>query len=426
MGAAGIDIIKIISSLPGRVRVNVKGLLKNEQRILRVRSGLTRYDSILSFHVSKNTGNVLIYYNENEIDENKIVVIIEKAFNGPEVAAVENIDKSSLLKTLIDAVNPFFLFKKKLSEQVYRDEYSISSKILKISMGIAAIVFVFTGNVINTISIFVLSYPGILFGVRASSYYYASVKLNMENIYLKDNTSMSFLSNVNTLLIEDDIFRNGFNERDMDIMNLNEYEIQKLVILGKLDDPINDNMKLVIDNIRMLGINNIFIIGNSEDSIIRYIGYVLGIEVLDKNDLDGKKNCLITDKSDSNTILIVTGKFPENELSYMCSDCVICLYNELSSLKADINLKYSSMDKLILLIKLGYFCREVNVQVENTAITLNILGILLAVLNHLTPLYSIIYYILNTLLMVLILKLKFDFYESFNKIPYIKLRYLTN
>ncbi|WP_446899193.1 HMA2 domain-containing protein [Clostridium sp. LBM24168] len=412
-----INIIKIMSSLPGRIRVNIKGLLRNDEKVLKVRSKLNRYSGILSANVNKFTGNVLVYYNTDEFDEDRVLIIIKKAFNSQEVTTAENNHKSSLLKIFIDGVNPLVLFKKKYSKRVYKNEYGISGKLFKISIAVSAVVFLLTGNIANAISVFILGYPVILFALREVSYYYVSDKLNIEKIYMKDSTSLSFLESINALLIEDEVFKSKFIKNKMYDMNLNKYDIQKLVILGKLDNPVDENMKLVVNNIRMLGINNIFIIGSSENSITNYIGYLLGIEILDKNDLKKKKDPLIIDKlEDNNTVLITTDRLFESELRELCIDSIICLYrnDKLSFLKADFNLHYSDVNKLPLLIKLAYFCREVNVQTENIAITLNVFGMLLAVLNYLTPLYSVIYYILNTLLMMLTLKLRFNSYKNFN------------
>ncbi|MCI1995664.1 MAG: hypothetical protein LKJ66_09295 [Clostridium luticellarii] len=424
-----IGTVKVISSLPGRIRVNVKGLLGSKEMALKIKGELTGYNSILSSGVSKNTGNVLIYYNSAEISEDKIVTAVEKAFNSPRTAAVENKDNSSLLKMFIDALNPLFLFKRKHSEKVYGNEYGISSKILRASIGISAGILLFTGNAANAISVFILGYPGIIFAVSAFTYYCSRVKLNMKKIYMKNNTSLSFLNSIDTFLIEDDVFRNEFNEHSIDLLDLNKYDVQKMVILGKLNDPVSSSMKLIINDIRTLGISNIFIIGNNEDRIIQYIAYVLGIKILDRDDLERENNCLMTDKYDSsNTILVTTDKSLENRSKYLSSNCTICLYrdNNLTGLKEDINLEYSNIDKLPSLIKLSYFCSEINTQTENTAITLNILGMLFAVLNYLTPLYSVIYYILNTLFMTLILKLRFNSCKNFDEIPRIKFNYLTD
>ena len=82
----------------------------------------------------------------------------------------------------------------------------------------------------------------------------------------------------------------------------------------------------------------------------------------------------------------------------------------MDTVKAGFNLQYSDVDKIPSMIKLAYFHREVSIQTENTAVALNIFGMLLVTLNCLTPLYSGIYYILNTLFLTLTLKFRYNSY----------------
>ncbi|MBV7275499.1 hypothetical protein I6U48_21585 [Clostridium sp. PL3] len=409
--------IKVISSIPGRIRINISGLLRNEKIAFSIGYELAKHTNIVSFHVSKNSGNVLIYYKDISLSKGNILILVEKALKSSnEMIIPENIDRRHLIKILIDAMNPLSLFRKKHSKKIYEKEYSISNNILKNSIGSSSIIFLFTSSIGSVISALILGYPGILFAISAASYYYASTKLKMANIYLKSNSSLTFLNNIDTLLVENDVFQDRFH--NISGLQLSKYDIHKLTILNKIDNPVNCDFESLINNIRILGVNNIFIIGNSQSGIIQYISYLLGVEILDINNLEKKQNYLMVNKL-NNTVSLTTDRILESQLTYFHSDLIICLYRNKSPniLNADINLEYSNMNKLPFLMELSYFCREINTQTQNIATTLNILGILLVTLEYLTPLSSIFFYILNTFVMTLTLKLRFKrfFSKSSNK-----------
>ena len=407
---------RIVSSLPGRVRINVKGLLRNDEKAFGIWSELAGYGSISSFNVNKNTGNVLIYYDDAKIDENKIAIIVRRGFNKKrliESTAFKNEYNPSLLKIFIDAVNPLSLFRKRYSKRLYKGEYGISFKILKASIVISAAVFLFTGDAANVISIFILGYPGILFALAGLSCYYISAKLSRYEIYVKDNTSLNQLCSINALLIEEEVFKSELKNYNTYDLNLDKYAVQKLVMLGKLRNLVSKDMELAVNKMRILGINNIFIIGDSRNSIVNYIAYLLELGILDKNNSYEDEVRMIAGKSESgSTILIAADKLFEGNLKYPHVDSVIYLYRngEMDTVKAGFNLQYSDVDKIPSMIKLAYFHREVSIQTENTAVALNIFGMLLVTLNCLTPLYSGIYYILNTLFLTLTLKFRYNSY----------------
>ncbi|MBC2581315.1 HMA2 domain-containing protein [Clostridium sp. DJ247] len=414
--------VKIISSLPGRLRASIWGLLRNEQMAFHIRNMLTKSNCVLSVRISINTGNVLIYYDTKCICEDKLIVVIQEALNyRKELIIPEDINKESLVKIMFNTLNPISLFKRKYSEKIYKNEYLLSKKILNISVVLSSIIFLFTSSINKVLSTLILGYPGILFAIGATSYYYGSAKLKQKNIYLKNNDLLSFLSDTNALLIENDILQSKLNKQNVIGSHLSKDDIQKLIILGELDNPINNTIESIVNDIRILGINNIFIIGDSTNSIINYISYYLGINVLNIDNIEKQKQGLISNNSDDIITLITTDEFFEKNYEFSCYDLIICVYknNRLNLLKADINLEYTDIDKLPLIVKFSHFCREVNVQTENTAIALNTLGMILAVLNYSTPLYSTIFYGLNILLMTLKIKLKFMFFEKNNKGSYI-------
>lgn len=418
MISSKLNKIKVISSIPGRLRANVEGLLRNEQMSCIMKDVLLKSTGIFSVQPNKNTGNVLIYYNTTVVAENKIIILIEKSFNyKKEIEISNNINKESLVKILFNTLNPITLFKRKYSERIYKNEYIVSKKLMSTSIIISSIILLFTSNIDKVLSILIFGYPGILFTISVASYYYASIKLKKNNIYLKSNDCLNLLKDTNTLLMENDIFINRFYEYNTVDSNLNKIDIQKLIILGRIADPVSSHMESLIHEIRILGISNIFIIGNHTKGILDYISYYLGVNILDPNALKKQNKYLISNETNTTITLINTNESFSKKDKYLFYDLVICLYKNTmpDTLNADINLEYDNIYKLPIIIKLSQFCEEVKVQTENIAIALNTLGMLLVTLNYLTPLSSIIFYSLNTFLLTLTLKLRFIFSKSLPK-----------
>lgn len=422
--------LEIRLSLPGRLRINISWLLRNKQIALSMKNILTNYYGIFSVVANKNTGNVLIYYDTDYFDENKIIAIIKKFLSHPEEVVVipNSTNNESFPKILFNTLNPISLFKKKYDENMYENEYMSSKKIINTSIILSTVIFIFTRSIAKVFSMLFLGYPGILFTIGITSHYFASTKLKQNDIYLKNSNSFKLLNNTNTLLIKNDFFQSNRYRNNTIESHLNKNDIQKLVILGKLDNPINSKTESVIYDIRTLGINNIFIVGNDTNGILDYISYHLGINILDINELKNPKKCLVSNKTNNIVTLLTTDESAEKNDIYDYYDLIICIYknNTLNVLKADINFQYTDIDKLPLIMKLSRFCDEVNVQTENIAIALNTVGMLLVALNYLTPLYSTIFYGLNTLFMTLTLKLRFIFYKDLCKECDIKYKQITD
>lgn len=425
-----LDKIQVLSSLPGRLRANVSGLLRNEQIAFGIKNILVKSNGIFSVHTNKNTGNVLIFYDTKLITQDKVIVLIERSSkNSKGLIVPKNANEESLLKIFFSTLNPISLFRKRYPERIYKNEYIISKKIMTTSTILSGIILLFTSNINKALSTFILGYPGILFSIGLTSLYYASTKLKENNIYVKTNDSLMLLKDTNKLLIENNIFQSKFHKYTTVESHLNKNDIQKLVILGELNNPVSKELEYIVHNIRILGISDISIIGNDPKGILEYISYHLGINKLDTHDFEIENKHPITNKAnDSSLALLLANESFEKNNKYPYCDLVMCIYknNSLNILKSDINLEYADIDKIPLIIKLSHFCGEINVQTENIAIALNTVGMLLVTLDYFNPLHSIIFYGLNTLLMTLTLKLRFISSKIFYKEPGIRYDHLID
>jgi hypothetical protein len=423
MNNSNSNRIKIISSLPGRLRANAADLFRNEQIAFNIKTILAKSKGVLSVTPSKITGNVLIYYDNMYISESQLIVLIENSLDVKENSTITQESKnSSLLKILFNTLSPMSLFKRKYSKEIYENEYRCSKKIINTSLILSSIVFLFTSSISKALSILILGYPGILFSIALVSYYYTSCKLKYNNIYLKSDDSLYLVSHTNALLIDNELFSNKLYNYNKSLSHLSRSDFQKLVILQEISNPISNEMQSLIQNIRLLGITNIFIIGNHTNAIINYISYYLGIDIFNYENLQSKIDCTFSDKTKGILALMATNEALSNFAEHSYHNFLICVYKDntimMNSLKGNVNFEYNRISKLPLIIELSYFCNEISAQIKNSALTLNIVGMLLSVLGYLTPLYSMMFYSFNTLISILIIKLRLNLYKNFNKLSY--------
>ncbi|MFL0196850.1 HMA2 domain-containing protein [Clostridium sp. WILCCON 0269] len=408
--------IRIISSLPGRLRANVSNLFRNDKIAVNIKIILIKSKGVFSVKASKITGNVLINYDAAHISENEIIILLEKCLNiKQKLEITADVKDNSLYKIIFHTLNPVSLLKKRWPEEIYRSEYISSKKIMNISLITSSITLLFTNSISKAFSVLILGYPGILFAVALVSYYYASSKLRYNDIYLKNYHCFYLIGNINSLWIDSRLFLRESYKYNKSLSHLSRMDFEKLVILGQLENPISDRMQSIVENMRLLGINDISIIGNYRDAIIDYISHYLGINILDYEVLKDKANYNFNNKTKDKKALLVTSEFLEQFPRYLRYDLVICIYKNhtimMDMSKGNINFECNCMDKLPLMIKLSYFCTEINIQTKNIALTLNIIGMLLSIMDYLNPLNSIVFYSFNTLISILTLKFRLKLYK---------------
>lgn len=115
--------IKIISSLPGRLRANVSDLFRNDKIAFNIKIILIRSKGIFSVKPSKVTGNVLINYDTAHISENEIIIILDGCLNIKDKLEIAgDVNNGSLYKIIFHTLNPLSLFGKKRGKEIYENE----------------------------------------------------------------------------------------------------------------------------------------------------------------------------------------------------------------------------------------------------------------------------------------------------------------
>lgn len=392
--------LEIISSVPGRIRVNVDFLLRKRTGSM-ILNSLKSINGIISTAFNKRTRNILIFYRYKEIDEIQLLDKIRAIDNKDIKKDIENdipkkVNKDSITKIIFKTLNPINLIKKKYPMKAYKDNYSLSKRIIKVGLFFGVIVFALTFNLSNIISILILSYPGILFTISSIANFYSAKKAYLNGIYLKNNHFIRVLSETDTLFVEDNLLikeRNIFNT----ILNkLNKNIILRFTALRKLENPIDSEFEKVIYKLREYGITDIIVFSDNNKEILDYIAYSLGIDktYFLKDNILLFKNL----KKEENLTAIVSENSIE-KIRKLNLDLVICikLNNEGNIFKGDINFVDKNIKKLPWLLDLSKYNEEVIIRSQTIATGLNALGIFISVITNINPLLSFGIYGLNIL-----------------------------
>lgn len=104
--------------------------------------------------------------------------------------------------------------------------------------------------------------------------------------------------------------------------------VQKHVIYGDLEEPIFFNSKILVNNLRNIGVNKIYIVSKEKSKFIDYAKTTLGINSLIIE--DGCTTKCINDFSEESLIFVVGRSNNKNEIS---QSSVIYVYTEFDEVK---------------------------------------------------------------------------------------------
>ncbi|WP_297428279.1 hypothetical protein [Clostridium sp.] len=126
------------------------------------------------------------------------------------------------------------------------------------------------------ISSLILVFPGILFLTSYFSTKYTLIKAHYNNVYIKDSNSIKHIKNIKSILLHQNIVFN--NDGLENLKSLNYFRIESFIATKKIKDPINADVRKLIKDLRSIGINNIDIISEYENSnLVLYANKSLGL-----------------------------------------------------------------------------------------------------------------------------------------------------
>lgn len=395
-----ITKINILSSIPGRMRICVKFLYNNGIYPYNLCNKLLTKKGIISSKLNIYTGNVLILYKENCISPNDIVSFINNF----------EPQKQTNIKNPING-DPFNYKTKFKLVKIFEDEFKLSKNLLKFGFIMNTILFITSFNVNKIISIFILTFPAILFLINYIVYLFIREKWSKyQIIFNKPFYLISKFNKCSNLIISEDILINNFNlNSTSEDINFEENPKQY-----QAKNHITKNIKDFIYDIRSMGIKNIIILSKEDNITLNYISNSLGINKIFTlsnfhNDYEYLKNNL------NNTIFVLSENYIDIPLKINNTNLTIGIYDDLSTLKNifHINMKYKNINKIPLIYKDSKLFKDYVYTVQSIIITIIFLGILGILLNYISVLSASFIYVINVILSIFIVK----FLLNLNKTP---------
>lgn len=358
--------IKKLSSIPGRIRLYIEGLKGNSSAVINIKNLLKSISSIDSIHINIKTGNILLTYNSYCIDEDMICNIISSSY-----VKINNLNNMTYTKNKLNVY----------SKELFSVTKSLSHRLLAISIS-AASFLLFTSESIYAICSLIFGIPAILY-INS----YASLKYILENaasndIYIKEANSIEHIRNINYILIHPQIIFNDCYLKNSKLVH--HLKIESSIYAKRITDPINIEARNLIKNLRYIGINNIAIIEDDENTeLILYANKTLG---------------LYNTKEDvqyNNLIITKENVFPN--IIDMDSSLILSILPFLKSSNKDISIICHELSKIQWIIQDCRINQEYLIRSQAAAISINILGIFFALIKHINLSGTILLYFLNTL-----------------------------
>jgi hypothetical protein len=354
-----------LSSIPGRIRLNIEGLKRNSNTAIHIENLLKSLYSINSTYINLRTGNILLTYNSYCIDEDMICTIISSSF-----IKINSLNAVTYNESKINIY----------SKELFEDAKSLSKSLIMVSIS-AASFLLFTAAPIYSICSLVFGIPAILYINSYSSFKYTLVNAGLNNVYIRNVNSVKYIKDVNNVLLHPKVVFNNGNLENLKSMSY--YKIESLVHAKKINDPINSHVRRFIKDLRYMGINNISIISDYEtNGLISYANNNLGLyetkgdnhhkfTIICGNDFSGINNL------NNSTILGIScnKNFYDNNIDIACNELhkISWLFNECRH-----NEEHLTRSQAI-------------------ALNINIFGIFLALIKYINLSKSILLYLINIL-----------------------------
>lgn len=366
---------KIVFSIPGRIRIRIAGLLRNDNAANEISSFVEEEDGVISVRLNIRTKNILICYNPETVDENRILAMLENI--GRNVENGSDVNRSEAGFSLKDT----FLVR---NGPAYENERKLSVRLFKTVLLVGGITSAFHFMLRRLIAVLIFSCPVVLFAAPAATFYYAVRRSESRRIFIRRKEAIDLLENTESMYIHDSVFQ------------LEEHNGRRLH-----QDYFNRGMRNFVFGIRVNGITDIAVLAEHNRQFGQSTAKQSGIrEVYYLN------NALEIRKYVHAHTLLVTAEDKPGLTDCSPEALVLCVYGdryrELPS--ADIILQINDICKFPWLIGLSRYCREIIIRCQNTAITVNVIGVLAASFGYIGPLGALIAYGMNVAWQPIIIK----------------------
>jgi cation transport ATPase len=378
---------KILSSIPGRMRIKIERLLHNENTMYLLEDSLHSCPGIVLVSPNITTGNMVVYYDAQLVDS----LEISKRISSTNIINCSSYDYKDCTKQLYK------------SNKIFDREKSLSSRLLTLSVIISGLALSFSFGLEVILSVMILGFPGILLLIHRAVYKTAQKNLKYNKFDFRNPNLLYELSEVKHLLIEDTVLR----------------PVGPVGGAKDFNSLFYDDVLQLIKKFRNLGLLDITMISRQNNDINSYISYLLGINKIELDD----KLCFdkVLSKSIKNKGMIAI-ILKNNDLRELRKAHIIVFqgYKEKKPAVDDfvIAFRMDDVNKIPYVIDTSKYCNKLVIRKENIAVTVNIVGIFFAITKFITPLSSIALYFTNYLVNTIHLTNQLAQYEKehFNEI----------
>jgi len=377
-------LIKVKFSIPGRIRLKITLLYKNKFFAQKLSETINSKSDIVSVNININTSNLLIIYDHEKLSENELKCYIESHFR--ELMLLENDENNNI-------------------NSIYQSEKAITKRVTLVSAILIGMVSIGEFNVATIISIMILASPFILFYIRNKGYKLISHYLLQRKVNLQNNFIIKSLSGIGSIFIQENLIINkNVVEKFTKLIKKDNLSIRRHVIDGDIEEPILANSKILVNNLRSIGVNKIFVLSKETNNFIEYAKSALDINSLTLEE-GYMRNC-INDFSEQPSIIVLCTSNDKNEA---IKSSVIYVYTEINEMKSKNKLSCLICESDILelpysILLCKYMETTINT-IENISLAINIIGILLAASKFIFIRGSIIIYLLNSIFSTGLLKI---------------------
>lgn len=385
------DKIKVKFFIPGRIRLVINLLYKNKLLATKILFAIKSKANINSIHIDSNTSNCIIMYNYEKISEFDLRRLIEmelKPFLKADFKELMPIEKSE-----------------NNDESIYENEKSIAKRLLLGSMFAVGTISIASFNVPTILSTMILASPFILFYIKNRGYRLTSNLLSKRNIYLQSDSFSKVISEVDEIYMQDDVILDrDIVNKNINYLKDNKFSMERLVIYGEIDEPIFSDVKILVKNLRNVGVNRIFILSKQANKFTNYAKGVLGINSLTLK--EGYMTKYINSFSEE-PLIIILGK---SNLNNKKNDkLVIYLYSDNDEVKYKEKNSFSLLKKDILELPYSILiCKYMETTInttENISLTINVIGLMFAVSQYIFISGAISIYFLNFVISTILLNM---------------------
>jgi len=401
--------IEVISSIPGRLRLNTSRIFNWNLFRDNVINSLFKLTGIRNIIYNKNTRNTLILYNEKYLNESKIIHYIRK-FNCAKMVVLTPPDDQSLVTEIIKSLSPIKLIKNR-NDWTQENEYSTSRTLIKTGLAVGAIGLALTATPLNLISVAILSYPGIMFAVSSAAHYFITNIANRHRIFIRNNETIKTFNNTTDLLIDDTV--------------LFDLSLDGLTNADKSSDSVSSNFKTLqhiikpytkdfIQKFRKCGFIDITTLTTNKNSIVEQGSKYLGIDKI--YEINKQNSSLAQNREKQMVTVIGCINGIKEYTQHTKPSTTIGIHPETSTLLQDndANINVHSKDVILIpkFLRYGQITHELINRSQVLALTINAIALIMTLTRQIHPIMALSIYIINLLLQIILLQNNTEKYKG--------------